>query len=34
MYARARSVAEADGNVAGSEEVAKLERELGGNHGK
>lgn len=34
MYARARSVAEADGNAAGSEEVAKLERELGGNHGK
>lgn len=34
MYARARGVAEADGNAAGIAEVVKLEGELGGNHGK
>lgn len=34
LLARARSVAEADGNAAGMGEVEKLERELGGNHGK
>lgn len=34
MYARARSVAEADGNMAGIEEVAKQELELGGDHEK
>lgn len=34
MYARARRVAEADGNGAGIEEVERLERELGGDHGK
>jgi tetratricopeptide (TPR) repeat protein len=34
LFARARSVAEADGNAAGVAEVVQLERELGGNHGK